>query len=240
MRHKYRKLMVSCVLALVVFGTASSCKGPPFRSSHGTWTVGTITQEGQDRYEFVDQGAGLTVTAPAANRGGNLRFASVKQGTATSLDHDSCVTWNGPAASTFQPGIVLRAELEANRTRAILVTNNVLFGVRSTINVHLADTANSEPYTRVAPIDMTRALGDFENLNPLPWRLCARATDATVTIKVWSITAHPAEPSWTDPTYTASVQLPADGVYPGKPGVFIGHLEPGQTTTLSDHTTHTN
>lgn len=240
MRRSFGKRVATCVLALAAIGSAASCKPPPFRAKHATWFVGTVTRSGLDRYEFADQGSGLKVTAPTSNRGGNLRLASVKQGTPTSLNQESCVTWNGPVASLVQPGVVLRAKLDANRTRAILVTNNILFGVRSTINVHVADTAKSSPYERIISFNMTGGLGHFQRLNPLPWRLCARAAGSTVTVKAWSITAHPAEPSWTDPTYTASVQVPANGVYAGKPGVFIGHLKAGRTTTLSDHATRTN
>lgn len=231
--------MVTIVLALTAVAAAASCQ-PAFRSTEGSWTVGAITQDGMDRYEFFDQGKGLKITAPATNKSINLRLAAVKQSTATSLNHESCATWHGPVASIVQPGVVLRARLDAERTQAILVTNNIWSGVRSTINVHVADTAAKPALTGLATIDMTRAMGPYDNLKPLPWRLCARASGSTVTIKVWSITAHPTEPAWNDPTHTASVQLPARGVYSGKPGVFMGHLSAGQSTVLSNHTTRTN
>lgn len=240
MRVRYGKRAVTCVLALAAIGSAASCKPPPFRTTQGSWTVGTLTRDGLDRYEFTDRGAGAKVTAPKSNRGGNLRVAAVKHGTPASLNHESCVTFNGPVAGSVQPGVVLRARLDAGRTRAILVTNNVWSGVRSTVNVHIADTDAPLVLAKVAGIDMTKGLGHFQKLKPLPWRLCGRATGSTVTIKAWSMTAHPTEPSWTNPTYTSTVRLPAEGVYSGKPGVFIGHLKAGQSTVLGEHTTRTN
>lgn len=238
MRRSSGSRWATCVLALAVIGAAAGCQPPPFRSTQGTWTVGTITRNGFDRYDFVDQGPGLRVTAPASNRGGNLRVAAVWQHTPTSLNHGSCVTWHGPVNSIVQPGIVLRARLDENRTRAIMVTDNIWMGVRPTVNVHVADTDNSPTYSQVAAIDMTPGLGSFQNLKPLPWRFCAQATGTTLAVKAWSIPAHPAEPAWTDPAHAVSVELPESAVYPGEPGVYIGHVKAGQTTVLSGHTNY--
>lgn len=240
MRHTYGKQLATCVAALLVVASAVGCKPPPFRSTQGTWTVGTITRDGSDRYEFVDKGAGLRVTAPSSNRGSNLRVVAVKNSTATSADQTSCVTWDGPVSSKIQPGIVLRAQLEADRTRAIMVTNNIWVGARPVMNVHLADTNASPAYTQIAALNLSGGLGPYQDLNPLPWRFCARVAGSTVTVKAWSIPAHPAEPSWTDPTYTAAVRLPTGAVSTGKPGVYLGHLMPGETNGLSAHSACTN
>lgn len=242
MRRKHTNRWTTCVLTLAIIGTAVGCQPaepPPFRSTQGTWWVGTLTPDRSDRYDFVDRGTGLDVTAPASNSGGNLRLAAVKQGTVTSLDQQSCVTWHGPIVGTSQPGIILRARLGPDRTQAILVTNNVWAGGRPGINVHLADSDASPVFTHVGAVNMSAGLGTIEDLNALPWRFCARAIDSTVAIKAWSIAAHPVEPSWDDATYTATVELPPVAVYPGKPGVFVGHLVPGQTTVLSEHFTDT-
>lgn len=236
MRRRLWSRLGTCVLAVVVVAAAAGCKPPPFRSTQQTWTVGTVTRDGLDRYTYVDTGAGLQVSAPASNRGSNLRMAAVKLGTVTSVDQTSCVTWHGPANSTTQPGVVVRARLEATRTRAILVSNNIWAGARAGINVHLVDSNGSPAYTKVGSLDMTSALGHPQRLNPLPWRLCARVAGRTLTVKTWSTALQPIEPTWTDPTYAASIELPASAVVAGKPGVYIGHVQPGQTTVLSNHT----
>lgn len=241
MRESYKNRWLVCAVALTVIGVSVGCKPapppPPFRSTQGTWTVGTISAEGSDRYTYVDQLTGLQVTAPTSNIGGNLRIAAVRNRTPSSLNHGSCVTWHGPMSDGVQPGIVLRALLEPDRTRAIMVTNNVWLGFRSMVNVHLADSNMSPPYTQIAAVNMTAGLGTAQDLAPLPWRFCARANGATVTVKAWSIPAHPIEPDWADPFHAVAVQVPESAVYPGKPGVYTGHLKAGVTTVIGEHST---
>lgn len=241
MGRRYGNRWARCVLALAVIGSAVGCEPtpptPPFRSTQGSWTVGTVTSDGSDRYEFVDQGRGMQVTAPSSNRASNLRVTGVKQRTSTSVNHGSCVTWHGPVNSITQPGIVLRARLDAERTRAIMITDNIWMGFRSVINVHLADSDLSPAYSQLGYLDMEAGLGSVQDLKPLPWRFCAQAIGSTLTVKAWSIPAHPVEPPWTDPAHAATIQLPESAVYPGQPGVFIGHLRAGETTVLSGHTT---
>jgi len=218
--------IASAVLALV-----SVAAGEPRSAPAGNGLRrGTITADGEDRYEYRRVSSdGLDVSAAPGNRGGNLREAVVDPSMPTSVDQESCVTWHGPTDRIVQPGVVLRAALDDDRVRLVMVSDNIVWGQRSAINVHLIDSdVWPDDHHQVAQFP-TPHIGGPAHEQPLPWRFCARVVGARLWAKGWS-TANP-EPAWDDPTGTLVTTLPDGWAYPGRPGIYVGHVPPGLSTS---------
>lgn len=194
-----------------------------------------ITRDGDDAYRVTRPNAtAIEVTAPTSNRNANLRMAVVAADAPVTIDQQSCTTWHGPLAGSAQPGIVLRARTDDIRTQLIMVSNNVFYGWRAGINVHLIDSEVWPEAVQQIMAFTSNHVGDHNGRHPLPWRFCARAVGDRVSAKAWS-TSGP-EPSWNDPTATLTVTVPPEFVRAGRPGVYVGHLPPGQTSRFEDHT----
>lgn len=194
-----------------------------------------LSPDGTDRLDVVRQGTGFTAAAPSGNRGTGLRIGVVPRGTAVTADEQVCVTWHGPVDGIAQAGLVLRVRADGERTRAILVTNNVFMSYRTGFNVHLLDSATTTRFEKIGGFGLPRSLGaDPTTQAPLPWRMCARVVGSTVAVKAWPTTVRADEPAWDDPDATGSVPLPAGWAEPGRPGVFVGHLAPGELVTFTD------
>lgn len=228
-----RQRLVTAAVGLVALWAAAACQ--PIRTTHGPYRAGTITPDGEDHYLITPQGTGFDVSAPTSNTSTNLRRAVVLTSTPLSVDQQACATWPGPSGSGIQPGLVLRAELAPSYTRAIMVTNNVLFGARTGFNVHVADSRTQPPYTLVGQVTLPDSVGpDPFHQEPLPWRLCARVQARHLELKVWPTANVAGEPAWNDPTYTRAVTVPANWVIAGQPGVYVGHLARGESTRFRD------
>lgn len=196
--------------------------------------VATITPEGTDRYDLEVDGSALTVSAPWSNDGVDLRVALVDPTRPVSAVQHACVTWNGPLDSIAQPGLVLRYSHIGDRVYTVMVTQNIWSSARQTINVHVYDSSAPEPLSIVEHFDVSGSIGEVPNTAALPWRFCARVNAwGQVAVKVWSITDG-TEPDWGDPSRTSTVDLPAGAPLVGLAGAYMGHLERGETTELSD------
>jgi len=183
-------------------------------------------------------------TAPRSNRNGNLRLALTPIETPASADHGSCITWNGPTTSLNQPGVVLRARITPNATKAILISQNVWMHARNILNVHLVDSTLKQPLEQIGGFNMTSALGALFTPEPLPWRICAQVKGRELAIKAWSTASTFDAPDWQDTRYVRRLELPPDAPTSGLPGIYVGHLSPGEEAQLSDleteHLAHTD
>lgn len=195
----------------------------------GRWTM---TPEGSDAYSLALGTRTVRATAPATNVGGDLRMAWWPSQAPPSVDSEACVTmtrWGGPRGGpVVQPGVALRVRQDGGRKRAVSVTNNVYYGARWAWNVHLWDAVGSarSAIRQVGSVHLTQVFGNHpRKLPPLPWRLCARVVGTTVQLKAWP-TSRGAEPAWGDPSYGGTAKVPADWVFPGRSGWYIGHLLP--------------
>lgn len=198
----------------------------------------TLTPDGGDevRWSTTDSD-GVRGVAASWTHGGSLREVATRTGATEGADQTSCATWWGPVVRDVQPGVALRVRTRDGETTAITVTQNVWSAARYRFNVHLVDSAATKPLERIGG-DWIRGVGGSAfYLDPLPWRMCARADGRTVTVKVWSTSTHPDEPSWDDPDFTFETEVPADWVYEGAPGLYLGHLLAGTESTYSDWTT---
>lgn len=220
--------------------SATTTTAPTTPVADGSYAVGppvdgaAITSDGADSYAVVTHHGTVTVRAPKTNRGSNLRLALVPDGTATAYTQSSCITWQGPLAVAVQPGVALRTRMAANRVRAITVTDNIVYGRRAAFNVHTIDTLRSPAMQLVGQVVLPNAVGDDPyRPAPLPWRVCARVTGRIVEVKVWSLANRSTEPAWGEAGYSGAVAVPQTWVFSGRPGAYIGHLRPGESSTYS-------
>lgn len=231
-RRLHRRLLA----ALGVLLATSGCEAA-LEPVEGRWLRGVITSEADPNqfYRHDTDGDVLVITAPSAERSGALREILIRDGTPSSLDQESCVTWHGPADGTaIQPGIMLRVRSEGDRILAIMITDNVMHGYRSAINISLVDTDAEPPYQLLGQRYL-KTIGADTTEHPLPWRFCGQVSGGTVRAKAWSTTRP--EPSWSDPGAVFTMAVPESHRRPGRPGIYMGHLGSGLSTRLSDHTT---
>lgn len=199
--------------------------------------AGFITTDGYDDYGITladpADPAGPTVSAaPTTNEGGNTRVVFWPAEGPTIADQQSCVAWEEPDPHS-QQGIALRTQSEAGDTRAITVTKNIWYYASWVFNVHVMDSANSEEFVQILGTNLEDVLvRDDGTLAPLPWHLCARVVGDQVSFKVWP--ADEPEPEWMDGVHGAGVLLPDGWHEPGVPGWYVGHLNPGVSTTYFD------
>ena len=194
-----------------------------------------ITPVGRDRFSIVASGsADATITSPMTNRDSNLREVFWEDGAPNVADAGACATWQSASTSLLQQGIALRASSGVGGTRSILVTKNVFLGGTWVFNIDVWDTATSG-LAVLKSVDLRDVFEPTGQLEPLPWRMCARARGDIVDFKVWP-TAQP-EPPWGDPRFGGFTQLPPEWLTPGKAGWYIGHLPTGAFATYRDMTT---
>ena len=248
-----RSRQIPAIIAVLLIGVAAACtpggagvKGDgtstienhPASSAPPDISIGVLTPDGTDGYVVTRTDGKLKVAAPTTNRSGNLRLALVERSSPVSSDQQACVSWWGPIGSVIQPGLVLRSSFDSGRARAIMVSDNIWYGNRKDLNVHVFDSAAGPArLDLVAQVDMETGLGGLHDPNPPPWRFCARVQGTSLRIKAWSPTAEPKEPSWEDRSRTKTVELPENVPTEGRPGIYVGHLEPGTTTEFSDPAT---
>jgi hypothetical protein len=229
---------MACALAFGLVIATAACDETGTRNSHPGVTTRVITSNGADLYDVVSPSpSAVRISAPASNTQGNLRIVGSRDADPVTRDMQSCITWSGPTMDVAQPGIALRVQVAGNTTNAITVTNNIWYYVRHTFNVHLMK--NNRPLTNVGQVTLPAFGKTIFDTPPLPWRICARAQGRTITVKAWSLAKTPKEPSWTDPRYTGKATVPADWVYPGRPGWFSGHLKAGQAMNYTNIETKT-
>lgn len=218
------------MIALARVGTACGAfaGGPP-------WTVRTISVDGADDYRWSGSTEQIEVSAPDSNQGINLRQVAAAHATPT-RDQTTCATWLGPVDRKAQPGLALRVREDDGRVRAITLTNNIWSAARQRWNVHLADSSAEDPMDQQADVSLPGFALVLADLPPPPWRLCARVRGTTFQAKVW-VPARRTEPSWDDRAFAVSVALPPSWDFAGVPGLYVGHLSPGERTSFADWTT---
>jgi hypothetical protein len=228
----------ACVPARTSSTTASSERSAAAAPIRGATTDpsladATITRDGNDVYDLTSNGGVVTASAPATNVGGNTRIVFWRAGELDSFDQISCASWIDAPAGIKQQGAVLRARTSGGRTTAITVTQNIYYGAWWGFNIHVMDSAAAEPFHQIGSFELKEIFrpSEFE-APPYPWRMCARVVGNVVSFIVWP-TTH-AKPAWDDARYGASVTLPSGWGAAGKPGWYMGHLEPGKWAGFAD------
>ena len=140
-----RAALAACITACLI---AAAC-GPGVSPLDKAFAAGLLTPDGVDRYGLTLSGAQVVVAAPTSNTGGNTRVAFWRVADAASTDQETCGTWISYGSMSRQQGAALRVRQSGGRTTAITVTNNVTWGARWGFNVHVMDSASSEPYHKI-------------------------------------------------------------------------------------------
>lgn len=235
---KLSKFPALCALTLIATLAATACLPPP--EPPPGWNQTFITRDGADVTDIRDAGGGrMQVTAPRSNVGSDSRSFFWLKNAPTSGDHVSCATTTH-SGLPVQEGVALRLAPSTNGqgTRGITVQKNIAYNVDWTYNVHTWDTSRpgraghiGSSIDLVAQFQMHEAIPDART-PANPRRLCARVIGDVVEFKVWG--ANRPEPEWGDPTHSRKVKLPAGWTYPGKPGLYIGHVPPGGNAVFSN------
>ena len=208
-------------------GVAIGPVDPRYRAS-----LLTSAADRQETIAVTVAGSSTSLSAAAGNQDGNIRFVFVDAAGPVLADQQTCATWSDQTGHFNQQGVALRVS-DDGPTRAITVSKNVWGGVADVFNVHLWDTSQAGGGIRyLAGESLGAALHVDGQLAPLPWRICARVVGRVLSFKVWP--AGQSEPSWTNPTYSRSLQLPADAPATGRPGWYGAHLYEGAHITYTD------
>jgi hypothetical protein len=186
----------------------------------------TLSPDGADTYVATQPTkTSVTVSAPVTNAGGNLRRVYWPAGQAARADGRVCETIAARSAETVQEGTVHNL----TSTRAVTVTKNIWASAYWVWNAHYWDGPS---FVQFAQFDMVSVMflpgGGYR---PLPWRICTRTVRSTLTFKIW-FPPEP-EPSWADPARARSATVPAGWTVPGQVGLYVGHLQPGQSLTYT-------
>jgi hypothetical protein len=180
---------------------------------------------------------GVVAFAPLANTSSGNRVVWVYPDPPPARDHALCVTWQDsthPVEWKVQPGLLLRW----NGQRGITFTRNVWGGDVAVINLHVWDMAKpmDQRGVQLTGFRLDGLLRPDGTAKPLPWRACARARGQEVHVKVWpAAEAEPAE--WPGTRYGYGSVVAPEFVYDdGRPGGYVGHLEPGHAFVATDYT----
>jgi len=231
-------LVMAVVTTSVVVTYASAADGSTAAVARKPPTELPITaqvvEDGAVPYRFGPQPSGGTLVENQGDTGlGGLeaRWIWSPPGTATGASQSACDTWDSQSGPITQEGVALRViSHDGIEQRAITVTKNVFANTVWVFNVHLW---NGSTYKLIGQYTLSRDFLQGHRLAPLPWRMCAAITGTTLRFKVWPLTDP--EPAYGNPVFGATLTVPATWVYPqGRPGLYVGHLGPGDQASFSD------
>ena len=223
----------------------------PWRVPSGPLTQVVLTPDGADRYEATTSGAGsVAVSAPTTNQSTNLRTLIWQTDRPATVDQQQCATWPsvldlseiglaGLAGNPgfWQPGLALRIATNGTVSKAISIAQNVWAGGQWIFWVQMWDTGAEVPLYATIDFDLRELLVVSAAGEPIwlagpRWLVCARVVGPRLDFKLW--TGRSEEPSYTDPTHAFHARLPAEWVYPGYSGSYVGHLRPGVGVRFED------
>lgn len=149
-----------------------------------------------------------------------------------STNQQVCATWRSQSAHAVQQGLAVRVHGNASggRQRAIVLTKNTYAGYYWVFNLNTWDSRRrGDPWRAIGQFDMGEVVVRNGHWVPLPWRVCLRVHDRTVSFKVWLPGDEP-EPRWDDQSHARQARVPSRFVIRGRPGWYVAHLPAGQVT----------
>lgn len=205
-------------------------------SSAGTTTPvdAVLTPDGPRPYVIraLAGGTGTWVRNPdtSPGQGGNARWSWTLPGATAGTNESACDTWGPTDGTITQQGVVLRLEASDGVERsAVTVLKNVWLHESW---IFVVVVWHGTQFRIVDVVDLAATFHSGGILSPLPWRMCAAATGATLEFKVWA-TSRP-EPRFGDPRFGAVVRLPAAWAdTSGLPGFYVGHLGAGEYASFT-------
>lgn len=237
-KHRARtRPVIRVALAAALSVVAASCQWVPVRTfdqnSAHAFSFHYLSRDGADGFRSLATPGTFQATAPATNVGTNTRLLVYPGQQPISPNHQACATWQSQDGINNQQGLALRIRHDAaeGRWRSITVTKNVVWGANWQFNVLTWDSYKPG-WQMHGSVNLAPVFWSNQQLAPLPWRICARVEGDLVRVKGWRV-GQP-EPDWSNANHTGAVRLPIEWVYPGKAGWYVGHLAPGQSTTMVD------
>lgn len=226
------------LLALLVAGLCAAVAGPAVARTvafnpRQALTKAVLTQDGVGTYTVVNRDGTATVTAPTTV-GVNQRETFWRAAQLPVFNADVCATWTNPAAD-HQEGLALRIVPGSTSTRAVIVTKNVVFGLKWMFNLAAWDSSADPAWgNRFGQFDMAHVVVRPDGqLYPQPWRVCARTEGDRMSFKVWVPGLHP-EPAWSDQNHVRSATIPTGWNVPGRTGWYTGHIPPGGSMSYTE------
>jgi hypothetical protein len=232
-----RFAVVTALVALVALFAAACqpAKPPPvWTPIDPSYEGDQVTRDGTDTYALTKLGSTTaTATANETNTGGNTRAAYWPAGQEPSTDKQVCARWDSESGPINQQGAAFRLNRPADGfTRVLTVTKNVWAYANYIFNIHYWDEQGAHI---ISQFNMATALSDAEGqLIALPWDFCARISGSAVEFIVW-IDGQP-QPAWGDALHGGSSVVPSGWETPGEAGWYVGHLQPGDSTSYSHMT----
>ena len=215
----------------VVEGDADRAGGEDDDHLEAGVVASVATRDGTRTYEFESASDGRTVNVHSPpGTGRNLRMVWRMSATPASRDHQACDTWGATDGPIAQQGVALRVVDEnGSVSRAICVMKNIWMGGNWIFNAIGFDHGS---FALLGMVDLSVTFDPDGLVAALPWRMCARVQGSTLTWKVWPTSR--SEPAWDDDAFGTTITLPADWVYEGRPGFYLGHLETGDDAEFTD------
>lgn len=211
----------------------------PTHTTHGTAEIAHVilSPVGKDDYDVRLSGDLVTASSQGTLNSGNVRIAFWYKGERASVDQRSCVVWQDPTGKS-QPGMALRIDPGSSDhpTRALIVTQNLWAG--AIWQFYVLGMKSDEPAAQNAfgSIDvLKRMTGPDGKLSTGPWHVCAQVIGREFSIKTW-LMGDP-EPAWTSKSGVWHLTVPADWVYSGHAGAYVGHIKPGAFRQFANLTT---
>ena len=189
------------------------------------------TSDGALAYAFDPSPDGNEVVVwSRAGTGSNLRMVWTIDDAPPSRDHQACDTWGPTDGPITQQGVALRIDATDGQVeRAICIMKNIWGGGDWIFNAIGFDHGS---FVVLGSVDLSATFGPQGLVPELPWRMCARVRDSTLDWKVWPTARR--EPAWGDAMFGTTTTLPAEWVYAGRPGFYVGHLEMGDDAEFTD------
>ncbi len=224
---------------------------PVIGQASGPVRRATVTSKWGMTYHYAGGRDVVFAQRPAHPDDGNVREVFWYDDAAYAADQEVCATWNTvaavPSTGLLQPGLALRIAPVTGDNRgikAVTVTQNIYYGAIWLFNVHVWNSLSALPDTQIAQYDFSEVVGSLlrngrfdPHMAPVPWHVCARATDRLFSFKIW-VGSEP-EPAWNDPVRSRSLTLPAGWNHPGYAGGYMAHLHRGQAAAFTDVRTRT-
>lgn len=224
-----RQRLVAALVAVVAV-TATACQRVPQRTYDATrpspLSATYLTNDPGDQFIVSGSPGWFRASAPSTNRAANTRLLVWPYAQPMAVDQQVCSTWSDQVGPNVQQGLALRVRRDGGRLRAVTIMKNVVWGAQWAFNVITWDTADPTLWRVRGAVSLPAVFYRHPpTIDPLPWRVCARAEGSVVRLKAWRQAER--EPAWGDASHGGAIALPPGWTFEGKAGWYVGHLPPG-------------
>ncbi len=212
-RFRTSALAGCAVVALATLAACIPIEDQVIQPRDPSLTGRVLSYEGNDQYGLALSGSTVVASGATSNTGQNTRITFSPADATPLADEQSCATWSSQTTGHDQQGAALRMiAADDGTTKGLTVTKNIWYAGNWIFNVHTWDTSQSQVFTQIGQFDLGTVFRQGNYPIALPWSICARVVDNTLSFIVWP--TDQAQPAWDDPNYGGSVTLPSAGTTP--------------------------